>query len=159
MNKIKKVLIALDYNPTAQKVAEIGYAFAESMDAEISLLHVISNPIYYATEDYSPIMGFKGYMEMGPIKFDSTEGLTNASQFFLDKTKKHLGNKNIKTIIAEGDIAESILRIAYQQQTDIIVIGSHSQKWLEKILMGSVAEKVIDLTTIPIFVIPTKKIN
>jgi len=39
-NKVKKVLIALDYNPTAKKVAEDGYAMAKAMNADIFLLHV-----------------------------------------------------------------------------------------------------------------------
>jgi hypothetical protein len=34
-NKMKKVLIALDYNPTAQKVAEVGFSMAKSMNAEV----------------------------------------------------------------------------------------------------------------------------
>jgi len=37
---MKKVLIALDYNPTAKKVAEAGYAMAKAMNADIFLLHV-----------------------------------------------------------------------------------------------------------------------
>jgi nucleotide-binding universal stress UspA family protein len=41
--KMKKVLIALDYNPTAQKVAEVGFSMAKSMNAEVSLLHVIAD--------------------------------------------------------------------------------------------------------------------
>lgn len=38
-NKMNKVLIALDYNLTAQKVAEAGFSMAKSMNAEITLLH------------------------------------------------------------------------------------------------------------------------
>ena len=57
-NRIKKVLVALDYDPTAQKVAEEGFFLADSMDAEFILLHVISDPVYYASTEYSPVMGF-----------------------------------------------------------------------------------------------------
>ena len=64
-NKMKKVLIALDYNPTAQKVAEAGFSMAKAMNAEVILLHVISDPVYYSSTEYSPIMGFNGFMEMG----------------------------------------------------------------------------------------------
>jgi nucleotide-binding universal stress UspA family protein len=48
-NKLKKVLIALDYDPTAQKVAETGYSLAKTMGAEVILLHVISDPVYYSS--------------------------------------------------------------------------------------------------------------
>ncbi len=156
-NKMKKVLIALDYDPTAQKVAETGFSLAKSMDAEVILLHVISDPVYYSSTEYSPIMGFSDYMGVSQLQLDSIEGLKNASQHFLDKTKNHLEDETIQTVVKEGDFAESILKVAKDNHADIIVIGSHSQKWLEKIVMGSVTEKVLNLTTIPLFIIPTKK--
>jgi nucleotide-binding universal stress UspA family protein len=158
-NKMKKVLIALDYNPTAQKVAEVGFSMAKSMNAEITLLHVITDPVFYSTSGYSPIMGFNGYMDMGPMQLDSVDGLKNASLQYLDKSKQHLGDKTIQTIVKEGDIAESILETARELKADIIVVGSHSRKWLENIVMGSITEKVLHHTSIPLLIVPTKKNN
>ena len=155
-NKMKRVLIALDYDPTAQKVAEVGFSMAKSMKAEVILLHVITDPVLYATSGYSPIMGFNGYMDVGLVELESVDGLINASLQYLDKSKQHLGDKTIKTIVKEGDFADSILETAKEVHADIIVIGSHSRKWLENIVMGSVTEKVLHSTTIPLFIIPTK---
>jgi len=156
-NKTGRVLIALDYDPTAQKVAEAGFLLAESMNAEVILLHVISDPVYYSSREYSPIMGFTGYMEMGPLQSVNVDKLKIASQQYLDNSKKHLGDETIQTIVKEGDCAESILNAAKEMNADIIVMGSHSRKWLENIIMGSVAEKVLHNTSVPLFIIPTKK--
>jgi nucleotide-binding universal stress UspA family protein len=104
-------------------------------------------------------MGFIGYMEMGPLQLDSVEGLKKASQYFLEKSKHHLGDKTIKTLVKEGDFAEAILKTAIDLKVDIIVMGSHSRRWLDEILMGSVTEKVLHHTSIPLFIIPTKKHN
>lgn len=156
---MKKVLIALDYNPTAQKVAEVGFSMAKSMNAEAILLHVIMDPLFYSTPGYSPIMGFNGYMDMGPVQLESVEGLKNASPQYLDKSREHLGDKSIQTIVKEGDFADAILETAKEFNANIIVIGSHSRKWLENILMGSVTEKVMHHTTIPLLIVPTKKSN
>jgi|ERR1035437_7894809 nucleotide-binding universal stress UspA family protein len=155
---MKKVLIALDYDPTAQKVAEKGFVLAKTMGAEVILLHVITDPVYYASTEYSPIMGFTG-MDMAPLQLDNIDGLIKASHYFLEKTKNHLGDENIQTMVQEGDFAESILKTAKDTHADMIVMGSHSHKWLEKIVMGSVTEKVLSHTTIPLFIIPTKKHN
>jgi nucleotide-binding universal stress UspA family protein len=152
-----KVLIALDYDPTAQKVAESGYSFAKAMDADVILLHVISDPVYYSSPEYSPIMGFSGYMEMGPVKLDVIEGLKKASNDYLLKISQHLNDETIKTHVKEGDLAETILKTAKAQHADLIVMGSHSRKWLEKIVMGSVTELVLSQTSLPLFIIPTKK--
>lgn len=145
--KIKKVLIALDYDLTAQKIAEQGFEFAKTMGAEVILLHVIVDLAYYSFS----------YVNMGPLQSDSDEQLKDISYSFLDKTKLHLKDENIKTIVAEGDFAETILSHALDLKVDVIVMGSHSQRWLENIIMGSVTEKVLRLTSIPLFIIPTKK--
>jgi nucleotide-binding universal stress UspA family protein len=156
-NRMKKVMIALDYNPTAQKVAETGYSLAESMKAEVILLHVITDPVYYSEVEYSPIMGFAGEMEMGPLELKSVDGLKMTSKKFLDKIKHHLGDGAIQTIVKDGDFADTILESAKELHADIIVMGSHSRKWLEDIVMGSVTETVLHHSTIPLFIIPTKK--
>lgn len=154
---MKKVLIALDYDPTAKKIAETGYALGKAMRSEVTLLHVVSDPVYYATRAYSPIMGFDGYLETGPLEKDSMESLLRASEHFLDETRSHLGDGGIQTVVAEGDIAGAILKTARDIGAGIIVMGSHSQKWLEKIVMGSVTENVLNHSNIPLFIIPTKK--
>jgi len=75
---MKKILIALDYDPTAQKVAEQGYTLAKAMGAEVILMHVVNDHIYYTTTDFSPIMGYGGFMDID--KFQPTlENLKTAS--------------------------------------------------------------------------------
>ena len=155
-NKKIKVLIALDYDPSAQKVAEKGFALAEAMNAEVTLLHVIAEPVYYANTDFSPLMGFAGYMDVNQMEPGNLEWIKNGSQHFLDKIKHHLGDASINSLVAEGDFADSILMSAKNIHADIIVIGSHSRKWLENIVMGSVTEEVLNKTKIPLFIIPTK---
>jgi nucleotide-binding universal stress UspA family protein len=154
---MKKVLIALDYDPTAQKVAEKGFSWAKEMGAEVILLHVITDPIFYYATEYSPIMGIWGAMDTSQFQLDNLDGLKKASQHFLEKFKQHLGDVNIQTMIKEGDIAESILKTAKEIHADIIIMGTHSRRWLENIIMGSDAEKVLHHSTIPLLIIPTKK--
>ena len=120
-------------------------------------MHVIKDSAHYVTPGFSPIMGYNGYVDVSPTVLDSADGLKNASLQYLDKTRQHLGDKTIQMLVKEGDFAETILETAKELHSDIIVIGSHSQKWLENILMGSVTEKVLHQSTIPLFIIPTKK--
>ncbi len=155
--EMKKILIALDYDPTAQKVAKEGFSIAKCMGAEVTLLHVISDRVYYSSLEYSPIMGLNGDMDLGLLELDSVDGLKKVSLHFLDKLKNHFGDKTAQTLVEEGDFAESILKTAKDLHADIIIMGSHSRKWLEEILMGSVTENVLHHTSIPLFIIPTKK--
>lgn len=94
---------------------------------------------------------------MIPMNLDSVDGLKNVSLQYLDKSKQHLGDNSIRTMVKEGDFADSILKAAKEVNADIIDLGSHSRKWIENIVMASVTEKVLNNTTIPLFIIPTKK--
>lgn len=154
--KMEKILIALDYEPTAQKVAETGYSLAKSMNAGVVLLHIIDEVNYYSAVEYSPIMGFSGFSSAVTPNLIEIEQVKEASKQYLEKSKEHLGDKTIQTIVEEGDPADLILKTATDLHADIIVVGTHSRRGLEKILMGSVAEKVLHRASIPVFIIPTK---
>jgi nucleotide-binding universal stress UspA family protein len=153
--KMNKVLIALDYNPTAEKIAEVGFSLAKAMNAKIILLHVLSTPANY-TAIYDPIMGFGGFANLDIYQPDN-ELLTKSALDFLENVKKHLGDQSIQTLVKEGGYASAILETANLLKTDIIVIGSHSKKWLEKILVGSTTESILHDTNIPLLIVPTKK--
>ena len=146
-NKVKKVLITMDYDATSKRVAQEGYSLAKSMNAETILLHVISElPAYYSAYNY-----------LDDFKVDILDDLKKSTQLFLDKAKIYLEDDSIKTVLKEGEIADTILKTAKELDVDIIVMGSHSRKWLENIIMGSEAEDVLRKTTIPLFIVPTKK--
>lgn len=153
---MKNVLIAIDYDPTAQKVAELGFEFASKLKAHVSLLHVVSNEVYYSSRAYSPIMGFTGFVPVEAMDVEQGARLKEAAQSYLEKTRNHLGEMSIETIVIEGDFAESIIETAKNINADVIVIGSHSRRWLEKIVMGSVTEQVLKNSKIPVLIIPTR---
>jgi nucleotide-binding universal stress UspA family protein len=154
---MKKVLIAIDYNPTAQKIAETGYSLAKSMNAEITLMHVVADYTYYSSLNYSPIMGFDSFSTMGMVQTNTVVELEKAAQEYLEKTKNHLGDTSIKTLVKDGDSGDAIIEAANDLKADVIVLGSHSRKGLDKILMGSVAEKVLRHSKVPLFIIPVSE--
>ena len=154
---MKKILIAIDYNPTAQNIAETGYSLAKSMNAEVALLHVVADYTYYSSLDYSPIMGFDSFSNLGMLQTNTVTELQNAAQDYLAKTKQHLGDPMIQSIVKDGDSGDAIIETANDINADVIVMGTHSRRGLDKILMGSVAEKVLRRSTIPLFIIPVAK--
>lgn len=156
---MKKVIIALDYDPSSRKVAEQGYALAKAMGAKVTLLHIITDQVYYSSVGYSSMMGFNNSMQLGSIQIDSIATVKKAAQHFLDKTKEHLADESIETVLNDGAISDSILDEAEKLNANIIVLGTHSRKWLDTILVGSVAESVLKNSTIPLFIIPFKNIE
>lgn len=154
---MKKVLIALDYDPSAQAVAEAGYKMARDMNARVYLLHVVSDATYYSSLNYSPIMGFDSFSNLDVVQADAVVELQEAAKEYLEKSRQHLGDPSIETISRGGDFGDTIIDVATEINADIIVMGTHSRRGLEKILMGSVAEKVLRRSAVPMFIIPTKE--
>jgi nucleotide-binding universal stress UspA family protein len=152
----KKVLIALDYNPTAKKVAEVGYSIANAMGADCLLVHILSTPIIYTSVNYDPIMGFSGFEALENYQLNA-DLLSKSANKYLDKVKKHLGDSNVETIVKDGEFDDQIMETALNYNADLIVMGTHSQQWLEKILVGSTTESIIQISKIPIVIVPTKK--
>ncbi len=154
---MKRVLIALDYDQSAQKVAEKGFSMAKNMNAEVILLHVVADATYYSVLEYSPITGYSGFNNLDFQQLANGEGLQKASQYFLEKIKLHLNDKTIKILLEDGNSAKAILKTAKKEQVDLIIMGSHSRRWLEKILLGSVAEKVLHKSRLPVTIIPIRE--
>ena len=153
---MKRVLIALDYGLSAQKIAEQGFELAKSMNAKVTLLHVVADESYYNAIDSAAFIGFYSYDYFDTVDSDS---LINSSLNFLENIKTHLKDSTIETIAKQGDFATVILDTAENQNSSIIVMGTHSHNWLEKAIMGSVTESVLENTLIPMYIIPIKELK
>ncbi len=157
METQKKVLIAIDYNTNATKIVDIAYSFAKAMKAEITLIHVVENEVYYTSFITSPITGIVDFDSATFYQYMNSESLISAANYYLDKIKKHLKDSKVHTIVERGNFADVILSTAKDLKVDLIIMGSHSQKWLEQVLIGSTTEKVLNHTQIPLLIIPTKR--
>jgi len=155
---IKKVLIALDYDRSALEVAQLGFSIAKAMNGEVILMHALADIAYYSTPGYTPILGFSDFSHTQFMEMIDVDGLKKAGKQFLERMKHHLGDDaSITTVIEEGEVADMVLKTALRSHADIIVIGYHSRKWLEKILVGSTAEKILGQTTKPLLIVPVKE--
>lgn len=150
---MKKICIALDTSPSAQKIAELGYSYSKALNAEVTLIHVV-NDISYYTMNYDPIMGYAGFLTSNTLEL--VEGLKNEAEKFLASSAKHLDDKAIKTQVLEGNSADAILEFANSWNADLIVMGTHSRSGLANLLMGSIAIEIVKHSEIPILIIPTK---
>lgn len=151
---MKKILIAIDYNPCAQIIAETGFEYSRAMNAEVCIVHAIADIAYYSM-DYSPIMGFE---EFGPdCSFKNIEEQENEANRFLEAVVKHLGGTNIETKVLDGKTSEAILQYAAAYKSDLIVMGSQSHNSFEKLIMGDVVANVLKHSTIPLLIVPTDK--
>lgn len=151
---MKKVLIAIDYNPTSEKVVTDGYKLAKSLGAEVCLIHVITNLQYYGAQ-YPAFMGF----ESMSLSYDPKihDEMKNIAKDYIATVASHVGDQGLKTHVAEGDTAKAILEYSTEWGADLIVMGTHSHSAFEKLLIGTVANAVLEKTTIPVHMIPVNR--
>jgi len=61
--------------------------------------------------------------------------------------------RTLQTAVLPGDAAEEIMAYASSRQIDLIIMGTHGRKGLEKVLFGSVAERVVKNAPVPVLVV------
>lgn len=147
---MKRVIIAVDFSPMAQKVTETGYATAQSLQAAVALVHVVADVSYY-TMEYSPLMGYSGFEPASTRQL--AVDLKEEAQSFVKATAQHLGGTNIETFVLEGDPADAILDLSKDWKADLIIMGAHSRGALD-ILVGNVTAGVLKKATVPVLVVP-----
>jgi hypothetical protein len=106
---------------TTQKVAETGFSLAKSLGAEVYLMHVITDPIFYTSKEFSPIMGFSGYLETDPEQLDGIDGLKKHHNIFL------ISSKWLENIVL-GSVTEEVLQHS-QIPLFIVPTKKKSSKW------------------------------
>ena len=70
-----------------------------------------------------------------------------------DFVAEHFPDVQVKAEVVVGYAAEEILSLAENEDADLIVMGTHGRKGIDRILFGSVAEKVVKNSTRPVLTI------
>jgi len=146
----KKLLIATDGSKPSEHAARVGIDLAALTGGTVKAVYVVDKGRTLENVDISGIELSKdvidgarlGLQKEGRIATEYVEKLARAS------------GVNIQTKVAIGYPAEAILKSADENQMDAIVIGSKGRTGLSKILLGSVAEKVVRNSKIPVVVVP-----
>lgn len=151
---MKKVLIAIDYNPVSEDIVNAGYELAKQLDAEVCLIHIVADASYYEIS----YPEFMGYVPVSDIE-NNVNSINDAREnaiYFLKQAAAHLDDPSVTTHLAEGKTTKSILNYAREWGADMIVLGTHSHSTLEKLFLGSIAASIIEETKIPIYLVPVK---
>lgn len=148
--KYKKVLFCTDFSENSDCAFDYAFGVAKRDEGELYILHVIPDiPNQYYSSLYANKENFNKIKAM--IKDDLNKKFNDQylSQI-KDKKKVHIVTKS-------GREDEEILKFARKEKVDIILLGTHGRTGISHVLFGSVAEKVIRHSPIPVFVIPCKE--
>lgn len=140
MSEFKKILIPTDGSEYTKPAIAKGLALAKQMDAEVTAMYVVDQTSFINFPMDSTIVSVYSLLEK--------EG-KDALDFVVNEGEK-LGIK-VKMLIEEGSPSRKIIEAS--KNYDLVVMGTLGRTGISKILLGSVAEKVIRFAECPVMVI------
>jgi nucleotide-binding universal stress UspA family protein len=128
-----KILLPIDDSKFSEAAAQAVIAQAHSKDAEVRILHVVEPPSLLVACDMG---GYDPALETG---WDQE---TKQAQVLVAKAAETLRSHGIKvtTDVQQGEPKSLIIDASEEWHADLIVLGSHGRKALDRFLMGSVSE-------------------
>lgn len=148
--KYKKVLFCTDFSKNSDCAFDYAFGIAKRDDGVLYILHVIPpNPDHYSLERYltkAELDRVKATLQEDRKKIYNEHYLSQIK----DKTK-------VKIVTKAGREDEEILKFTRKEAIDIIVIGTYGRTGIQHLLIGSVAEKIVRHSPVPVFIIPYGK--
>jgi nucleotide-binding universal stress UspA family protein len=137
---IKRILVASDASPAANRAVTMAVQIAGKFDADLSILYVI--------RDMQLPPEIERMAEIEKIKGDRTEIMKVVAETAMKGAKAQAeqgGAKRIQTSIANGDPSNAIMQAAKEQNADLVVLGTRGLGQVQGMLLGSVSRKVSNL--------------
>jgi nucleotide-binding universal stress UspA family protein len=132
-----KILLAVDESPFSQQAVQDVIEEFRPKNTEVQVVHAVEPISAYFSAEWFP--HFVPYVEN--VERDRLRQARALVEKVCAKLRK-AGFRNSKTIV-HGDARAAILDLARQWKADLIVLGSHGLKGLNRLLMGSVSEAVM----------------
>jgi len=133
MKEITKIVVPVDLEQHTQKLVDFSIHIAKKMGVHLSFIHVTE---FYASGD---MMLGSPYLES--INQERVVRAKETMTQLIEENKTKY--ENISGIVYKGEIVDTIVQFAAEEKAGMVIIGTHGAKGLEKILLGSVAERVL----------------
>lgn len=139
----KRILIPLDGSPFAERILAHLSTFGPSKNLDLILANVLESSRYYAT-------------------FGSESLLTYDLSYWRSQAKEYLKMKagelremghTVRTRLLKGDVAAALSDLAQAESVDLIAMTTHGRSGINRWVMGSVAERVLRSSSLPVFLV------
>jgi nucleotide-binding universal stress UspA family protein len=142
----KRILVPTDFSDGAKAALDYAIALAKPLDAEIVVMHAWEIPVYAFPD---------GAMLPGGL-FD---GLEAASDEALQNVLKANAERGVKmrAVLSMGPPWREIGVACEREKVDLVVMGTHGRRGLARMLLGSVAERVVRTSPCPVLTVGTRK--
>jgi nucleotide-binding universal stress UspA family protein len=145
MTRFRQILIPVDFEKPSQEALEVAIDFTLAFDAKLTLIHAWEVPS-------------AAYAAMTVVPADLWTAIEQAATEQLKSTLEYVRKRlpRAEAILAKGPPAHEILAATDRTKADLIVMGTHGRRGLSHVLLGSVAEKIVRLSPVPVLTIRGK---
>jgi nucleotide-binding universal stress UspA family protein len=141
----RSILVPVDYSEPSRRALELALSLDAS--ADVTVVHAWDRPAYVGEQQVAhPDGSRRSLSEL--IRENAEREMTD----FLARVST--GGKAFKHRLLSGDPVSAILAEASNPGYDLLVVGTHGRTGMTKLLLGSVTEKLIRLSTIPVLTVP-----
>jgi nucleotide-binding universal stress UspA family protein len=150
MLEIKKILFPLDLTENSSKILPYVLSISEKYNSIVYLLHVVQDLNKWG-KLYVP------HPSMDKLQKEANEAARKAMDTVCENQLQSCPNFQKKVV--SGDAADEILKVLESEDIDLLIMGTHGRKGLEHVIFGSVAEKVVKKSPVPVLSINPYKLR
>jgi nucleotide-binding universal stress UspA family protein len=145
MFKITKIVVPVDFAEGSLAVEEAAQQLAKSSNGELVLLHVLND---------IPMMLSDGAGYLPAEAFTEYEARANVLIAQAAERAAAAGVKG-RGLLVRGLPDHRIIEVAEAEKADLVVMGTHGRRGFQHFMMGSVAERVVRTSRVPVLTVRT----
>jgi nucleotide-binding universal stress UspA family protein len=140
--KLDQILVAIDFAEPSEHALDVAIDLAKQFGAALSVVHVVEVPSYVYTETTYATTELIGSVEQAArLRFDA----------LIERAQERM--PGAQALLRRGTPWEEIIGAARDKGAELIVIGTHGRRGISHLLIGSVAEKVIRASPVPVLTV------
>jgi nucleotide-binding universal stress UspA family protein len=151
MMNISRILCPIDFSDASRHALEHAVALAKWYDSEITALHVVHVPLFPPP----PIL--TAFADTPETVYSSHEAAEEMLRTWLEPARQ--AGVNARVMVDNGNPAAQILQDAMSSRADLIAMGTHGLSGFDRLLLGSITEKVLRKAACPVLTVPPAAVS
>ena len=144
MAPFNKILVAIDFSPAAEAALRLASELSRRFEAPLALVYVFEQGDYPLPDGHVVFTSEQFKRMVGQFE----QHLAQARRAALDA-----GARDVTTFILHGWAPNEIIRFAEEGAFDLVVMGTQGRSGLKRLLLGSVAERVVRTASCPVLTV------
>jgi universal stress protein A len=148
--KVRSILVPVDYSECSADALALAAELAAALGAALDVVHVWDRPAYVS--DDTRVGHGEGARSLVDLICETTRA---DMESFTAKAQLAPGTK-LTTRLLAGNPAAVVLKELAEGRHELLVVGTHGRTGLSRLLLGSVAEKLVRLSPVPVVTVPRR---